>query len=164
MNYKRTTQVPNEIFDEQLPHLTHSELKLLLFIIRKTYGWKMKNGKRKQRDRISHSQFIKATAISKRGLTSTIQSLILKQLIKVTDYQGILLHTPESRKGKMTLFYAPLFHSCANESINVRKQKQKPVQIGLYNKTKETKLKEQKSYHRQTDWERMQELIKLRAT
>lgn len=164
MIYKQTTQVPNKLFDEQLSNLTHSELKLLLFIIRKTYGWKLKNGKRKQRDRIAHSQYIKATGISRRSLPSTIQSLILKQLIKVTDYQGGLLHTPESRKGKIGIFYAPLFHSCANDSINVRKQKQKPVQIGLYNKTKETKLNNQKGFQRQSDWERMQEILKLKDT
>ena len=48
MTYKQTTQVPNELFDIHLPDLTFSELKILLFIIRQTYGWRLKNGNRKQ--------------------------------------------------------------------------------------------------------------------
>ncbi len=161
MRYKQTTQVPNEVFDNQLPSLTHSELKLLLFIIRKTYGWTLKNGKRKQRDRISHSQFIKGTGTSRRSLPKTIQSLIIKQLINVTDYHGRQLHTPELRKGKLGIFYAPLFYSSASQSEKMCKLKQKPMQTGIYNKTKGTKLKRQKGFQRQTDWERLQELINL---
>lgn len=162
MRYKQTTQVPNEIFDSHLSSLTHSELKLLLFIIRKTYGWQLKNGKRKHRDRISHSQFIKFTGTSRRSLPSTIQSLILKQHITVTDYNGVLLHTPESRKGKLNIFYAPLFHSYVNQGSNLGKKKHKPMQIGLYNKTKETKLRGKKGIQRQTDWERMKDILNMK--
>lgn len=162
MRYKHTTQVPNELFDRHLPHLTHSELKLLLFIIRKTYGWQLKSGKRKQRDRITHSQFIKGTGTSRRSLPSTIQSLVLKQLIQVTDSQGGLLHTPESRKGKVGIFYAPLFLSSAMEGMNLCKREHKPVQNGIHNKTNRTKLTGQKSFRRQSDWERMQEIIRRR--
>ena len=162
MQYKHTTQVPNELFDKQLPHLTHSELKLLLFIIRKTYGWQLKNGKRKQRDRITHSQFVQGTGTSRRSLPSTIQSLVLKHLIQVTDVRGRLLHTPESRKGKVGIFYAPLFISSAREGTNLCKREQKPVQNGIHNKTNRTKLKGQKDYRRQSDWERLQEIITRR--
>ena len=48
MEYQKTTHVPNELFDTYLPKLSFSELKILLYIIRQTYGWKLKNGKRKQ--------------------------------------------------------------------------------------------------------------------
>ncbi len=164
MHYKKTTQVPNELFDKHLPHLTHLELKLLLFIIRKTYGWQLKNGKRKHRDRITHSQFVKGTGTSRRSLPLTIQSLILKQLIQVTDSQGGLLHTPESRKGKVGIFYAPLFRSCAREGTNLCKREQEPVQNGIHNKTNRTKLKRQKSVRRQSDWERLQEIISRKET
>lgn len=160
MNYKQTTQVPNEILDIQLSQLTHSELKILLYIIRKTNGYLLKNGNRKKRDRISHSQYIKATGISRRSLPKTIQSLILKQLITVTDYQRNLLHTPESRKGKTGIYYAPCTNTCAIRSKKVCKLKHKRVQIGIYNKTKETKLKQPKATLRQTDWERMQDILR----
>jgi hypothetical protein len=34
------TQVPDELFDEQLPHLSGAELKVLLYIMRRTFGFK----------------------------------------------------------------------------------------------------------------------------
>jgi len=99
MNYKQTTQVPNEVFDKHLPNLTFSELKLLLIIIRQSYGWKTKNGKRKERDRITYSQFQAKTGLSRRVITETVQSLLIKHLISVTAKSGERLHQPEERKG-----------------------------------------------------------------
>jgi hypothetical protein len=34
------TQVPDELFDELLPELTGAELKILLYVVRRTLGWK----------------------------------------------------------------------------------------------------------------------------
>ena len=36
----RYTQVPNELFDELMVHLSGAELKVLLYIIRRTFGFK----------------------------------------------------------------------------------------------------------------------------
>ena len=36
----RYTQVPDQLFDEWLPHLSEAELKVLLYIMRRTFGWK----------------------------------------------------------------------------------------------------------------------------
>jgi hypothetical protein len=47
------TQVPDELFDTLMYNMGESELKVLLYIIRRTYGFK------KQQDRISLSQFVK---------------------------------------------------------------------------------------------------------
>lgn len=33
------TQVPNQLFDELLPHLNETELKCLLYIVRRTFGF-----------------------------------------------------------------------------------------------------------------------------
>jgi hypothetical protein len=46
------TQVPDELFDVLLPHLGEKELKVLLYIIRRTFGFK------KDEDAISFSQFL----------------------------------------------------------------------------------------------------------
>src|SRR5687768_2301012 len=46
----RYTQVPDELFDELMAHLSGAELKLLLYIIRRTFGFK------KDSDNISLSQ------------------------------------------------------------------------------------------------------------
>lgn len=47
------TMVPDQIFDELLSHLREAELKALLYIIRRTFGFK------KESDAISFSQFLK---------------------------------------------------------------------------------------------------------
>lgn len=159
MNYKRTTQVPNHIFDTHLNQLSHSELKILLVVIRQTNGWILKNGKRKTRDRISHSQFISKTGISRRNLSPTLQSLILKQLLTVTDRKGNLLHSPELRKGKAGIFYAPCT-TCATGSKKVCKRKHKPVQVGQHNKTNLSKLRKGNYPKRKPDWERISEILK----
>ncbi len=49
----RYTQVPDEVFDELLSQLNESELKVLLYIIRRTFGFKKDN------DNISISQICK---------------------------------------------------------------------------------------------------------
>ena len=119
MNYQKTIQVPNEVFDTCLPELTFSELKILLYIIRQTYGWTLKNGKRKQRDRITYKLFHQKTGVSIRTIPIAIQSLIVKHLISVTDYQGNFLHSPNLRKGKVSIYYAPWFERCAKKDSNL---------------------------------------------
>src|SRR4051794_23590747 len=49
----RYTPVPDVIFDELLPDLTEAELKVLLYIVRRTFGFK------KDADAISLSQMVK---------------------------------------------------------------------------------------------------------
>src|SRR3982750_2012812 len=46
----RHTQVPDELFDELMAHLSGAELKVLLYIIRRTFGFK------KDSDNISLNQ------------------------------------------------------------------------------------------------------------
>ena len=105
--YQQTTQVPNLIFDTHLPSLTESELKLLLVIIRQTFGWFDKTtAQRKARDRISHGQFIKKTGLSRRVITKALKSLIEKGLVSVTCENGKMLHQATERKGVTKLFYA----------------------------------------------------------
>lgn len=106
MDYKYTTHVPNELFDKHLPHLSYAELKLLLIIIRQTQGWvDTKTGKRKVRDRISRTMFMNKTSLSRRVISHTIQSLVTKELITVTNYTGNELAFPEERKGQF-LYYS----------------------------------------------------------
>ena len=81
------TPVPDELFDEQLPDLNGSELKVLLYIIRRTFGFK------KESDNISLNQLLhgittregivldRGTGLSKKTLLEAIKSLIEKNLI-----------------------------------------------------------------------------------
>ena len=106
MKNKYFTQVPNNVFDILLPKLTMAELKLLLIIIRQTNGWlHNKTKRRKTRDRISHNQFIQKSGLSRRIVIATIQKLIDKELIIVTDDERTPLRSPTERKGKRRLYY-----------------------------------------------------------
>lgn len=107
MNYSNTTQVPNRFFDHLLPHLTLAETKILLVIIRQTYGWIDRYTKeRKKRDCISYGQFIQKTGLSRRIITDTMKSLVEKNAIFITDMQGCPLPMAQDRIGSHKLFYS----------------------------------------------------------
>jgi phage replication O-like protein O len=69
------TQAPNELFDEWLPQLGLAELKVLMVIIRKTFGW------HKVKDRISLNQLEILTGLERRHVSKAIKSLCEKRLI-----------------------------------------------------------------------------------
>jgi phage replication O-like protein O len=81
------TRVPDELFDEQLPDLSGSVLKVLLYIIRRTFGFK------KDSDNISLNQLLngittkegivldRGTGLTKKTLLEAIKSLVEKNLI-----------------------------------------------------------------------------------
>ena len=81
------TQVPDEVFDDLLPDLNKSELKVLLYIIRRTFGFKKEN------DNISTHQIMngiktkdgkqldKGTGLSNRAVINAVRSLEEKNII-----------------------------------------------------------------------------------
>src|SRR5215218_1623084 len=82
------TPVPDELFDEQLPDLSGAELKVLLYVIRRTFGFK------KDSDNISLSQMLNGMrsrdgrAVD-RGVGLSKKTLL--QAIKSLEDQGIIL-------------------------------------------------------------------------
>jgi len=100
-----TTPVPNLLFDSCLSNLTYAELKVLLVIVRQTFGWQQSKSQRKQRDWINGSQFVKKTGLSRKAISTAVNNLVNRQLIKVTDYAGFSLKTPEERRGIPRLYY-----------------------------------------------------------
>lgn len=102
---KNTTPVPNQVFS-CLPDLSGTELKCLLVIIRNTMGWVDKyTGERKRRDWIANSVFASNGGISERSVTTAIESLIQKKLIKVSGYGGSELSNPQQRKFSNRIYY-----------------------------------------------------------
>lgn len=83
------TPVPDELFDELLPELGEAELRVLLYIIRRTFGFK------RDRDAISLSQMVdgirlrdgrvldRGTGMSRRGVMKGCAGLIEKGIITV---------------------------------------------------------------------------------
>ena len=64
-----TTQVPNVILDEVIPKLTSGPVRVLLAIIRLTYGFQ------KSSDRISHGSLAKKTGLSRRRVITGVKAL-----------------------------------------------------------------------------------------
>lgn len=65
------TKIANELLDQIINiDFTKRQYKILLFIIRKTYGWN------KTSDDISRSQIVEATGLSNPHVTTTIQELL----------------------------------------------------------------------------------------
>lgn len=138
-----TTPVPNGLFDEHLATLKPAELKLLLIIIRQTWGWKdERTGKRKQIDWISGSQLRGKTGCSKRAISQATAQLIKSGLIDVIGERGVQLKTPEERKGKLRLFYR--FKNPCGNAVDSQETKAKRAHAPKHNVpiTKETPTKE----------------------
>lgn len=64
-----STQVPNVLLDEIMPLLKLAELKVMLVIVRQTYGW------RKDSDKISLTTFQKLTGLSRWPIVQALDKL-----------------------------------------------------------------------------------------
>lgn len=81
------TPIANEILEKLVnTSLLGAEFQVLLFIIRKTYGY------HKKQDRISFTQFEKATGLSRQTINKTIKNLISKGMI-------VKIYLPENNLG-----------------------------------------------------------------
>src|SRR5215213_9106176 len=91
------TQVPDEVFDELLSKLSGAELKVLLYIIRRTFGFK------KESDSISLSQLVNGIRTrdgqrldSGTGLSKGAVAMAVKSL----EAKGVLLAERDRTKEK----------------------------------------------------------------
>jgi phage replication O-like protein O len=88
--FPNTTQIPNEVFDTLMPQLSGGELKVLLYICRRTFGF------RKDSDRISLAQISRGittktgrvldhgTGLCKRHVINALKQLEKKNIIIIT--------------------------------------------------------------------------------
>ena len=118
MTYYPYTNVPNVAFD-YLPTLSHIELKVLLVIIRQTFGWiDTATQKQKQFDWISIRFFVKKTGLSKRAISDAIAKLVQKKLIIVKNERGKLVHHKFQRRRALKLYFSfNLETTCADLSL-----------------------------------------------
>lgn len=82
------TQLPNDVIDEILPHLSDAGFKCYVFIIRKIKGYQ------KHKDRISLSQFVSGTGKSRNTVLKAVKELLdlglvkqIKEGLKTTCYE-----------------------------------------------------------------------------
>ncbi|GGG19906.1 hypothetical protein GCM10011344_20670 [Dokdonia pacifica] len=105
MAYQYKTSVPNIVFEKHLD-IQGSMLKVLLVIIRQTYGYyDPKTRKHKEWDWIAISVFCKKTKLKRRTIGIAIQRLIDAQLILVKNEHGKFAHTPMDRKFSNKLYF-----------------------------------------------------------
>jgi phage replication O-like protein O len=102
------TAIANEILEELVKaDLLSSELRIILFILRKTYGYQ------KKQDIISLSQFSKGCSLSRPTIVKSIKNLVIKNLLVKTalppskisfsfnkDYEKWVVKTAKLVKGK----------------------------------------------------------------
>ncbi len=159
----RSTQVPNEIFDQWLPYLNQAQLKVLMVVIRQTLGWiDPKTKKRKRKDWISIQFFVKRTGLTRKSVSIAISELIYKELIVALDNRECELRQPKDRRGKKRIYYAyaPYFRALKRKTwVDMLTE----VFTYLPN-TKQTPTKYKETYpnynyKRQTDRERYYELM-----
>jgi len=84
------TQVPDELFDELMPRLSESELKVLLYVVRRTFGFK------KSADDISLKQMVEGirkrdgtqldngTGLSRPSVTKGVRGLVAMGVLSAT--------------------------------------------------------------------------------
>ncbi len=108
MNYKHSTQTPNILFDKLLQKLSESETKVLLIIIRRTFGMMSKKykGKRVERAWITQRLFAMLTGMSPKSVSEGIDALCRKELVKIYNEMGREVFTAKQRQMASKLFYS----------------------------------------------------------
>ncbi len=96
-----TFQCPNDLVDHWMPHLKEGELKVLLVIIRKTLGW------HKIRDKISISQLMQFTGMSRPSVIDSSDSLASK---------GIIIKETLGKEGSQETYYELVITQDSNYS------------------------------------------------
>jgi phage replication O-like protein O len=72
------TQTPNVLFDKHMAEMGEAELRVVLVVCRKTFGW------HKEKDRISLSQLEKFTGMSRQGVLNGIEDAVNRGVLKKT--------------------------------------------------------------------------------
>ena len=85
-----------------MPGLRDTELRVLLVVLRQTWGWRADrlagNGAHKRRDWLSHRQLCRRTGRGSDAASGAVASLTASGLIIVEDAAGNPLATPEKRR------------------------------------------------------------------
>lgn len=155
MKLNNTTPVPNTFFDTHISSLSGSAVRVYLKIVRNNLGWRDEQGRVKERDWISHSQFEK-TGLSNRSVTNGIQELLEQKLIIVTDYLNNDLTDPYKRKKAKRVYYALQLKNSEKTTFYNEKTKEIPTQN--FRPTKEISLPKYNANERIPDHIRLEQI------
>lgn len=144
------TKIPDYFIDQLMPILTGSEFKILIYIARKTIGWN------KERDRISHRQFLK-TGVKPRSISRAIASLEAKNLIEITDQKGNILY-PQNRKQNAQIYYS-CGQSIAKMAMAIAKNDTKSLPKWRITIDTNNKQEKENPTRKKSDAERLLEIL-----
>lgn len=101
--------VPNALVDALLPSLKDTELRVLLVVMRQTWGWTdPKTGRPKARDWLTHGRLKRATGRASEAVSAAVDGLVRRDLLVVEDAAGRTLATPaERRRLAAALYFRP---------------------------------------------------------
>lgn len=159
------TPIPNDFF-ELVPILNKSSLKVLIIILRQTYGWyDSKRKKRKSRDWISVQFFAKRTGLTRKSVSQALTLLIAHNYITATNRNGKILTTIKDRQSSKRIYYS---YRGLSQRASIREDYISEHGMSRINHTtKETQTKKksgenQIEIRKQTDAERIAEILSRR--
>ena len=124
------TQIANEIMEALIKYrIPGEQMQCLLFIIRKTYGWK------KKEDAISLSQFVEATGLVKPSICRAINKLKTKNIIFVNK---------KANKIHATYKFNKIYNTWKALTKKLTINKKANLPLAKKRHTKETTTKERK--------------------
>ena len=105
--------IPNRLFDDVLPTLSDTELRVLLIVWRQTWGFRegsdLGGWRFKPRDWISQKQLMQKTGRGSEAVAKAIHGLVSASLIVVEDSEGRPLDTPAKRRRHLgRLYFRPV--------------------------------------------------------
>jgi hypothetical protein len=141
-----TTPIPDEVFDDLLADLSGAEVKVLLYICRRTYGFK------KESDNISFKQICRGITtrqgkVLDRGTGLSVSTA--QVAIKALTHKGIIVATRRSseKKGNEATTYRLKFFDPYAEN---RYRGLPKIDKGLYRKSATQQTEEQQTERQQT--------------
>lgn len=143
------TQVPNQVLDEWMPHLSGNEFKIVCVIVRKTTGW------HKEWDSLSISLLSRLTGISESSVKECTKSLV---------DQGFVQKMVKGPNGSASASYRLLFKTFSTQPKSDQVPSQKlatPPSQNLATQKKElNKLKESDATRaRNATWQELFEVL-----
>lgn len=128
-------QVPNAVVDELMAELSGAELKIYLFVLRKTKGWN------KEADAISVSQFMEACNLSNRKVIDACNRLVeLGLLTQGIGSRGTKIFSVKNYTCEESSLVNKV-HSTCEESSLVTSEVSSHTKYQVKNTTKNTNIK-----------------------
>jgi hypothetical protein len=96
------------VIDQIMPTLKDTEFRLLLVVLRQTWGWRGADGAPKAADWLTHGQLRQRTGKASEAVSGAVDALVRRRLLCVFDAAGRRLDTAaERRRARGKLFFAP---------------------------------------------------------